>query len=191
LIEDVRAANKSLRHIITARAPEKSDFMGIETLIEQSRLSPANLQALADRRPDPMEASIILPTGGTTGVPKAVPRTHNDYITFIEYHAKAWEITSADTILTVAPVSHSQGMQCGVGGSFFNYGKYVLCDSTNAEDICRMIERERVKSVGASVFQLPERIEVIEELSMTKVGKVDKKKLREEIKKKLEGEGKI
>jgi non-ribosomal peptide synthetase component E (peptide arylation enzyme) len=45
--------------------------------------------------------------------------------------------------------------------------------------------------VGASVFQLPERIEVIEELSMTKVGKVDKKKLREEIKKKLEGEGKI
>jgi non-ribosomal peptide synthetase component E (peptide arylation enzyme) len=191
LIEDVRAANKSLRHIITARAPEKSDFMGIETLIEQSRLSPANLQALADRRPDPMEASIILPTGGTTGVPKAVPRTHNDYITFIEYHAKAWEITSADTILTVAPVSHSQGMQCGVGGSFFNYGKYVLCDSTNAEDICRMIERERVKSVGASVFQLPERIEVIEELSMTKVGKVDKKKLREEVKKKLEGEGKI
>jgi non-ribosomal peptide synthetase component E (peptide arylation enzyme) len=49
----------------------------------------------------------------------------------------------------------------------------------------------RLKSVGASVFQLPERIEVIEELSMTKVGKVDKKKLREEIKKKLEGEGKI
>jgi non-ribosomal peptide synthetase component E (peptide arylation enzyme) len=88
-------------------------------------------------------------------------------------------------------VSHSQGMQCGVGGSFFNYGKYVLCDSTNAEDICRMIERERVKSVGASVFQLPERIEVIEELSMTKVGKVDKKKLREEVKKKLEGEGKL
>jgi non-ribosomal peptide synthetase component E (peptide arylation enzyme) len=149
LIEDVRAANKSLRHIITARAPEKSDFMGIETLIEQSRLSPANLQALADRRPDPMEASIILPTGGTTGVPKAVPRTHNDYITFIEYHAKAWEITSADTILTVAPVSHSQGMQCGVGGSFFNYGKYVLCDSTNAEDICRMIERERVSRAWA------------------------------------------
>jgi non-ribosomal peptide synthetase component E (peptide arylation enzyme) len=49
----------------------------------------------------------------------------------------------------------------------------------------------RLKSVGASVFQLPERIEVIEELSMTKVGKVDKKKLREEVKKKLEGEGKI
>jgi non-ribosomal peptide synthetase component E (peptide arylation enzyme) len=48
----------------------------------------------------------------------------------------------------------------------------------------------RLKSVGASVFQLPERIEVIEELSMTKAGKVDKKKLREEIKKKLEGEGK-
>jgi 2,3-dihydroxybenzoate-AMP ligase len=48
-----------------------------------------------------------------------------------------------------------------------------------------------LKSKGASTLQLPERIEVIEELPMTKVGKVDKKKLREEIKKRLEGEGKI
>jgi non-ribosomal peptide synthetase component E (peptide arylation enzyme) len=48
-----------------------------------------------------------------------------------------------------------------------------------------------LKSKGASVLQCPERIEAIEELPMTKVGKVDKKKLREDIKKKLEAEGKI
>jgi 2,3-dihydroxybenzoate-AMP ligase len=41
------------------------------------------------------------------------------------------------------------------------------------------------------MLQLPERIETIEELPMTKVGKVDKKLLREDIKKKLEHEGTI
>jgi non-ribosomal peptide synthetase component E (peptide arylation enzyme) len=44
-----------------------------------------------------------------------------------------------------------------------------------------------LKSKGASVQQLPERIEFIEDLPVTKVGKVDKKVLREDIKKRLEG----
>jgi non-ribosomal peptide synthetase component E (peptide arylation enzyme) len=44
-----------------------------------------------------------------------------------------------------------------------------------------------LKGKGASVQQLPERIEFVDELPMTKVGKVDKKALREEIKKRLEG----
>jgi non-ribosomal peptide synthetase component E (peptide arylation enzyme) len=42
-----------------------------------------------------------------------------------------------------------------------------------------------------SVLYFPERIEVIEEIPLTNVGKVDKKRLREEIKEKLKKEGKI
>jgi non-ribosomal peptide synthetase component E (peptide arylation enzyme) len=41
------------------------------------------------------------------------------------------------------------------------------------------------------VLYLPERIEMIEEMRLTNVGKVDKKRLREEIKEKLKKEGKI
>ena len=121
-----------------------------------SELTAANLQALADRRPDPMEVSIIIPTGGTTGLPKAVPRTHNDYITYIEYHSKRWEITSNDTLLTVAPVSHSQGMHVGLGGSFFNYAKYVLSDSTDPDDICKVIESEKVTAFPTVPGHRPE-----------------------------------
>jgi non-ribosomal peptide synthetase component E (peptide arylation enzyme) len=39
-----------------------------------------------------------------------------------------------------------------------------------------------LKGKGASVQQLPERIEFVDELPMTKVGKVDKKALRKAIK---------
>ena len=36
-----------------------------------------------------MEMAIIIPTGGTTGTPKAVPRAHNDYITSVEHQNAA------------------------------------------------------------------------------------------------------
>ena len=42
-----------------------------------------------------------------------------------------------------------------------------------------------LKDKGASVQQLPERMEFLEELPVTKVGKVDKKALRDDIKKRL------
>ena len=39
-----------------------------------------------------------------------------------------------------------------------------------------------LRSKGASVLQLPERIEFVDRLPLTKVGKLDKKALREDIK---------
>jgi len=144
LIAEVRKEHASLRHIILARSRKRESFHSLDALIENGRLTAETLSVVSERRPDPMEVATITPTGGTTGLPKAVPRIHNDFIANVEYHSKAWEITSADTVLTVAPVSHGQGMLCGVGASFFNYAKYVLSDSTKAEDICAVIERERV-----------------------------------------------
>ena len=44
-----------------------------------------------------------------------------------------------------------------------------------------------LRGKGASLQQLPERVEFVDEFSMTKVGKVDKKTLREDIKKRIEG----
>ena len=144
MIKSVMKDNKELKHIISVRAPDNKSFIPLEMLTDAGKLTPANLEALAARRPEPTEVSIILPTGGTTGLPKAVPRTHNDYIASVEYHTKAYEVTSDDTMLTAAPVSHAQAIHNCVGGAFFNYAKYVLTDSTNAEDICKVIEREKV-----------------------------------------------
>jgi non-ribosomal peptide synthetase component E (peptide arylation enzyme) len=48
-----------------------------------------------------------------------------------------------------------------------------------------------LKEKKTSVLYLPERIETIDELPLTNVGKVDKKRLREEIKEKLKKERKI
>jgi 2,3-dihydroxybenzoate-AMP ligase len=46
-----------------------------------------------------------------------------------------------------------------------------------------------LKGLGAGVLQFPERLEIVEELPKTAVGKVDKKALRGEITEKLKAEG--
>jgi len=143
MITRIMEEEKKLRRIVTVRAKDHPGAVRLEKLMEAAGPAVPD-EALPARRPDPHEVSMILLTGGTTGLPKAVPRTHNDYIASVEYHNRAWEIKSDDVILTVAPVSHAQGMHTGVGSAFFNYARYVLTDSTEAGDICKVIERERV-----------------------------------------------
>jgi 2,3-dihydroxybenzoate-AMP ligase len=144
MLREVMKETKALRYLLSVRGQEDKGFTPLESLMASGEPTAAELGALEALRPDPMEVSMILLTGGTTGMPKAVPRTHNDYIASVQYHSKAWEITSEDTLLTAAPVSHAQAMHNGVGSVFLNFCKYVITDSTDAEQICRVIEREKV-----------------------------------------------
>jgi 2,3-dihydroxybenzoate-AMP ligase/mycobactin salicyl-AMP ligase len=147
IVEKVRKENPHLEHVISVRSEGWGDYVPLEELMEEGQLTESNLAELERRRPDPMELAQIMPTGGTTGLPKAAPRTHNSFLCNAEYHSKAWEITSEDTVLTIAPVSHGQGMFCGVGGAIFNFAKFVLMDSTEPADICRVIEQESVTAL--------------------------------------------
>ncbi len=146
VIRDVLKENPQLKHVIQVRG-EQGGYPTVEELIEKARLSPENLKALEERRPDPDEVSHIMPTGGTTGLPKASVRTHNCYITNIEYHARAWEITGNDTVMVVTPVGHSMAMHWGIGAALYTYAKLVLLDSTQPEDICTWIQKEKVTAI--------------------------------------------
>ncbi len=147
VIDAVVRENPQIEHIIQVRAARGGKYATLDELIEQAELTPENLRALEERRPDPGEVSHIMPTGGTTGLPKASVRTHNSYITNVEYHSRAWEITSSDTLMVVTPVGHSMAMHWGIGAAFLNYAKLVLLDSTGAEDICEWVQKERVTAI--------------------------------------------
>jgi 2,3-dihydroxybenzoate-AMP ligase len=148
IIDEVLKDNPQLDWVIHVRADRSTPgYPTIDELIESAELTPENLKALEDRRPDPDEVSHIMPTGGTTGVPKASVRTHNCYIANIEYHSRVWEITSNDTLMAVTPVGHSMAMHWAIGAAFFNFAKLILLDSTQPEDICEWIQRERVTAI--------------------------------------------
>jgi 2,3-dihydroxybenzoate-AMP ligase len=174
LITNIRKENGQLEHVILVRSEKRRGFQNLEELIDKGKLNKSLLRLIDEKRPDPMAVATITPTGGTTGLPKAVPRTHNDFISNVEYHSKAWEISSEDTILTVAPVSHGQGMLCGVGASFLNYAKYVLIDSTQPENICAVLEREKVTALPTvpAVIQRIVNLENLDQFDLSYLKKV-------------------
>jgi len=147
IIKDVLKNSPKIKHIILARGGRHKGLLNLETMIEQTELKKRDLVRLAKRRPDPMQVAHMGPTGGTTGIPKVVPRTHNSLICSIEYAAKSWELDIHDTCLLAGPIGHDLTFTKGLCGSLSTFGKTVFWDSTHPEDICRTIQKEKVTAV--------------------------------------------
>ncbi len=146
-IDAVLKENPHIKHIIQARTSGETRYHTLEKLMARGELSRQDLKALEERRPDPDEVSQILPTGGTTGMPKLSPRTHNCYWNNVEYHAYRWELTSQDTIMVITPLGHNLSVHWGMAASLFCHARLVLLDSTKPDDICAWVQREKVTAI--------------------------------------------
>jgi len=148
IINDIRKEHPELKNVITVRGEgDQQPFSSLESLIEEAELTEVNLARLANRRPDPMQVAHMGPTGGTTGEPKIVPRTHNSLINGIEYCSKSWEQSNQDINLIAGPIGHDLTFTKGFIGGIITLGKVIFLDSTNDKDICETIERERISSI--------------------------------------------
>ena len=87
------------------------------------------------------------PTGGTTGLPKIVPRNHNSLASGVESCSMAWDQHCEDVNLIAGPIGHDLSFTKGFLGSILTQGKVVLLDSTESRKICETIEKERVTSM--------------------------------------------
>jgi 2,3-dihydroxybenzoate-AMP ligase len=145
VIENILKTNPGLEgHVILARSEDRGQFSSMERLIQDAELNESNLRELANGRPDPDDVAIILPTGGTTGLPKAAPRTHDNFICNGVYKGKALELCEDDITLLFSPVGHNLAINGGVNPTILNHGKLVLLDSTRPEDFCRIVQKEKV-----------------------------------------------
>ena len=143
-VEEVREKNPGLKHIFSVRGEKKSGVftMTLEDLMGQE-LSAVDQDKLSNRRPEATDIAHIIPSGGTTGLPKGIPRTHNDYLCNVEYLHKAGEMNTQDVCLLIVPVGHNLALLNVVGAIFWGY-KLVLLDSTKPQDLCNAIQSEKV-----------------------------------------------
>jgi 2,3-dihydroxybenzoate-AMP ligase/mycobactin salicyl-AMP ligase len=172
IIEEVKKANPQLTNLIIAGENVPSGMIGLENLIAQVNVKEHGPDYLERFRPDPGDVCTVLPTGGTTGFPKAVPRTHDCYINNAEYLARAWELNSLDNCLIMTPVGHNLALVVGVVGCIFGCAKMVVLDSALPEDFCAIVEKEKI-TCTALVPVLVSRI-----LGFENSGKYDLSSLR-------------
>ncbi len=122
-----------------------SDLISISKLLDDRIECRVPLETLSPYRPDPLEPAVFQLSGGTTGVPKIIPRTHNDYALNFKRAAEITNLTQ-DSVMGIAiPVSHNFALNCpGVSGTLYHGGKVVLIPSTTTQDVLEAIEREKI-----------------------------------------------
>jgi 2,3-dihydroxybenzoate---[aryl-carrier protein] ligase len=101
--------------------------------------------ALDDLVVDPDEPCVFQLSGGTTGVPKLIPRTHNDYVYNTKAAVAVNDVRPDDCLLVTLPIAHNFPLACpGISGFFLEGARIVLLNSAHPDDIFAVVERERV-----------------------------------------------
>ncbi len=147
-VRTVQEQNPGLDKIIFVGHPPGNSSLTYDGLLDTDASDEAIASALEASRPDPMDVCQILPSGGTTGLPKGAPRTHNDYLCNVEYKSRAWHINVTDTCLVATTVGHNLALLVCVTGPMFHGAKIVMLDSTYPQDFCATIQAERVTCAG-------------------------------------------
>jgi len=138
MIQRIRAESRTLRYCI--------DLALLRELIERpSTLPKSRLAAINIAPTDPC---IFQLSGGTTGIPKLIPRTHNDYAYNSKTAAPVCGVTADSVLLLALPIAHNLPLACpGIQGYFFHGGKVVLSPSTRPEEMFRLVQRQRVTHI--------------------------------------------
>ncbi|WP_229898085.1 (2,3-dihydroxybenzoyl)adenylate synthase [Streptomyces finlayi] len=94
---------------------------------------------------DPSGVAFLLLSGGSTGKPKLIPRTHDDYLFNIAACARALEFDADSVYLAANPAAHNAALGCpGVLGALLVGGKAVLAASPSPDEVFPLVEKEGV-----------------------------------------------
>lgn len=94
---------------------------------------------------DAGQVAFLQLSGGTTGVPKLIPRTHADYLYSVRASAAICGLSSATVQLVVLPAAHNFAMSSpGILGVLHVGGTVVLARDPSPRTAFRLIETERV-----------------------------------------------
>ncbi len=97
---------------------------------------------------DPCEPALFLLSGGTTGIPKLIPRTHNDFICNSKLATEYTGIDDDSVMLIVLPMAHNLPLACpGLQGFIRKGAKVVLHTSTRPEEVFKLIEKHHVTHI--------------------------------------------
>ncbi|MEC5385431.1 (2,3-dihydroxybenzoyl)adenylate synthase [Uliginosibacterium sp. H3] len=134
--DGVKSAAPDLRVIVVGDAAEFIAFDEVRDNDEApTPLAPPAASALA----------FLQLSGGSTGRPKLIPRTHDDYFYSVRASAEICGLSENSVYLCALPVAHNFPMSSpGILGVFHAGGTVVLAPNPSPDTVFPLIEREGV-----------------------------------------------
>jgi 2,3-dihydroxybenzoate-AMP ligase len=134
LAAEVREAVPTLRHVIVVG--ELGDFTALGDL-EAEPIDPPPLSS--------GDVAFFQLSGGSTGVPKLIPRTHDDYIYSLWGSAEICKLDGTSVYLAALPAAHNFPLSSpGTLGTLYAGGTVVVARNPSPDEAFPLIERERV-----------------------------------------------
>ena len=145
LVRRIQKEQPQLKYgIVLGEAP--NGFVSLDALIDRKASRDASV--LANIKIDPTDPALFLLSGGTTGVPKLIPRTHNDYVYNSKMAGSVTGIMDNSVLLDVLPISHNLPLACpGLQGFIFKGAKVVLSADVSPENVFALVEKHRVTHI--------------------------------------------
>jgi len=138
LMHEIREAHPHLQHVVVVG--DAADFIAFDRLYD----APDD-----EAGPDAASVALLQLSGGSTGVPKLIPRTHDDYLYSLCASVEICGVDENAVFLCVLPAAHNFPMSSpGAFGVLLAGGRVVLARSSDPATAFALIERERVTLVA-------------------------------------------
>lgn len=146
LATEIADLNPSLRVKLTVGAGQcRPDEISIESLADPASSvdNPRRLVDEVQQRISPDSVAVLQLSGGTTSVPKLIPRLHAEYW----YNSRAWadamNITDGSVTLHLLPLIHNAGIICGLHAAHSAGGCFATSPPDN-EGFLRVASRATI-----------------------------------------------
>lgn len=138
LARQVQKEASSLSHVIVVG--EEQEFINYSSLFIDEPFEEVNVLG--------SDVAFLQLSGGSTGLSKLIPRTHDEYMYTIEQSVECCNVTEKTVFLVVLPVSHNYPMSSpGILGTLYAGGKIVLSLTPSPDEAFPLIEKHRVTMV--------------------------------------------
>ncbi|MEV6216555.1 AMP-binding protein [Nocardia sp. NPDC051833] len=144
LAESVRAEVPSLRHLLLVLDEPGRELSDDVHDIAEFRDTPGELAG-----PSASAVAFLQLSGGSTGIPKLIARTHDDYLYSVRRSAEICELDSDTVYLATLPVAHNFPMSSpGILGALWAGGTVALTPDPTPATAFPLIERFGVTITG-------------------------------------------
>ncbi|MFI5610306.1 (2,3-dihydroxybenzoyl)adenylate synthase [Amycolatopsis sp. NPDC051903] len=145
LAADVTSATGGPWHVLVSGAQVADGSVDLRALCGPAADPAADRARLDALAPDSRDVAVLLLSGGTTGLPKLIARTHDDYA----YNARASSVVAGvdagSGYLVSLPAGHNFPLACpGILGALLAGGRVVLLPSPEPDRAFATIAAERI-----------------------------------------------
>jgi 2,3-dihydroxybenzoate-AMP ligase len=145
---DLVGGSPTLEHVLVAGEEIRAGSTDL-TALAAPPVDPADRDRWNGCPPGSRDVAVFLLSGGTTGLPKLIARTHDDYAYNAQESARLCGLDRDTVYLVTLPAGHNFPLACpGILGTLLSGGTVVMLGSPEPEKAFATIEAEGVTATA-------------------------------------------